>query len=277
MTPAVEVVVINNGSTDDTAAVGAEGAARHPWLRFQSNVANLGNDPSGLRLLELARGTWCWGLGDDEPVAWEHLGALLAVLEQERSAVVRIPGPGAKRLGTGPRSFASLDELIRGLPSLIDFQEGSGTILRTAAALPHLRAAYRYAGRLHVATPLQFQMIEAGGRLTIHDVPLLKERDKKPPRWPQIEAHVGAWETMRECVPPHLRGIVDRAQLRGRWRAMVEMARAGTLGNGPPLDSLQLRRILWLLPLRKWRHLTGVFLYLAVKGWRKDRPVDTGY
>lgn len=277
VTPAVEVLVLDNGSGDGTAAVGREAAARFPWLRFQSHPVNLGNDANGLRLLELARGSWCWFLGDDEPVDWDRLPALLAALEGEGADVVRIPGPAARLPPGTPRTFASVEELIRGYYDLVDFQEASGTLLRTAAARPHLRAAYRFAGRLHTLTPLQLELLRAGGRLAVHEIPLLRPREKRKPRWPQLEAHLGAWETMRECVPPELRPVVDRFHTRKRWREIVAAVRAGASGEGPPLDDLQLRRALRLLPVRKWRHLAGVLWRTATRGRATAPHADTGY
>lgn len=277
VTPAVEVVVIDNGSTDETAAVGQAAAARYPWLRFESNVVNLGNDANGLRLFERARGEWTWGLGDDEPVAWRHLPALLALLETETADIIRLPGPGVTLPAGIRKSFDGLEDLITGFFSIGNLQEGSGGLLRTAKARPHLRAAYRFAGRLHSATPIMFGMAATGSRLVIHELPLLEERIQKKPRWPVLEAHLGAWETMRECVPRHLRKFVDEDQCRHRWRPLVKMVRAGVKGDGPPIDDLQLRRVLSVLPLRKWRHLAGVFWHLAVKGWPGDRRDDTGY
>lgn len=277
VTAPVEVLVLDNGSTDETAAVGRDAVKRYPWLRFQSHPVNLGNDANGLRLLELARGEWCWFLGDDEPVAWGELPALLAVLEKESADVVRLPGPGARLPPGAARAFASVEELVRGYYDLVDFQEASGTLLRTAAARPHLRAAYRFAGRLHTLTPLQLEMLRAGGRLAVHELPLLRPREKKKPRWPQLEAHLGAWETMRECVPPELRPAVDQFHTRKRWREIVAAARAGASGEGPPLDDLQLRRVLRLLPVRKWRHLAGVLWRRATRGRAAAEHADTGY
>ena len=132
---------------------------------------NLGNDANGLRLLELARGEWCWFLGDDEPVEWSELGKLVDALAQETAGIVRVRGPGARFPEGMPRSFATVDELVRGLgSSLIDFQEASATIVRSSAARRCLRVAYRFTGRLHVGTPLQFEMLRGGATLSAEAV-----------------------------------------------------------------------------------------------------------
>jgi abequosyltransferase len=75
---AVEVVVSDNASPDDTPAVLAALAARHPRLRVHRNPANIGAEANFRLLFDLARGDYLWLLGDDDIVL---PGAVAGVLD----------------------------------------------------------------------------------------------------------------------------------------------------------------------------------------------------
>lgn len=73
----IEIVVRDNASTDDTAAVCAEYARRCPRLRYTRNEANLGFCLNALTVALDARGDFIWFVGADDAL---EAGALKAVL-----------------------------------------------------------------------------------------------------------------------------------------------------------------------------------------------------
>src|SRR4051812_48138560 len=64
--PALEVVVSDDGSTDNTAAVVAELAAHDARLRCVSQAVNLGHARNFQAVLEAARGEYFMWLSDDD-------------------------------------------------------------------------------------------------------------------------------------------------------------------------------------------------------------------
>ncbi|MCC7384156.1 MAG: glycosyltransferase family 2 protein [Deltaproteobacteria bacterium] len=72
----LEIVVSDNASTDDTPGVVADFARRYPFVRGHRHEANLGFDRNFKSLVELAKGAYCWTLGDDD---WLEPGALAKV------------------------------------------------------------------------------------------------------------------------------------------------------------------------------------------------------
>src|SRR5687768_1489589 len=77
MIPGVDVLISDNGSGDDTLQICRQTAAKVPWLTVEYNAANLGCDANYLKVLKLARGRYCWLLGDDDPIAWDHFPAIV--------------------------------------------------------------------------------------------------------------------------------------------------------------------------------------------------------
>ena len=78
VTEKTEVVLCDNGSTDNTEAVIAEYRLQFSNIRYFKNAENLGVDRNILRVTSEAKGEYCWFLGDDDVY---FAGALKKVLE----------------------------------------------------------------------------------------------------------------------------------------------------------------------------------------------------
>ncbi|WP_148294366.1 glycosyltransferase family 2 protein, partial [Azospirillum sp. B506] len=73
----VEVVVIDNASSDGTSAVCRDIAAELPCFRYIRNPVNIGADENVLRCPQAGRGEWLWIFGDDDIL---HDGALARIV-----------------------------------------------------------------------------------------------------------------------------------------------------------------------------------------------------
>lgn len=116
---AVEVVVVDGASTDDTAAVVGSRAANWPNLKYYPQAANSGVDGDFDKALELARGRYCWLTSDDDVFAPGAVARVLSACHSGPDAVivdaevrtadlaeVLVP----QRLGfTGERRYTSAD------------------------------------------------------------------------------------------------------------------------------------------------------------------------
>lgn len=84
-----ELLVVDDCSTDDTAAVVKPFCARDPRVRFSVNASNLGMVGNWNYCLELARGEFVKFLfGDDRLCHPQALGKLVALLERNPSATL---------------------------------------------------------------------------------------------------------------------------------------------------------------------------------------------
>lgn len=79
--PRVELIISDNCSQDQTAAVVAEFANRGLSLRIIRNTTNIGPDPNFLQCFEQARGEYFWLIGDDDIVAPGAIEIILGYLE----------------------------------------------------------------------------------------------------------------------------------------------------------------------------------------------------
>jgi glycosyltransferase involved in cell wall biosynthesis len=145
---AVELVVSDNCSPDDTAEVVARYVEKGAPIRYCRNERNLGAARNVLRLAgELARGEYCWVLGDDDLVRPDGVSRITSVLlehpevdyvfvnvsilpPEERTGVDRPPSgadsPDArptKCMDLSDRPVAAWEELID--PAIDDVYLGS--------------------------------------------------------------------------------------------------------------------------------------------------------
>lgn len=80
----VEIAVSDNASPDDTEAVVRARQARFPRLTYFRQPENRGADRNYLQSVALARGEWCWLLGDDDPLEDDAVSTLLGYLNGPR-------------------------------------------------------------------------------------------------------------------------------------------------------------------------------------------------
>jgi abequosyltransferase len=79
---AAELVISDNASTDNTAEMIASFQARGLAIRYHLQPENIGADGNFLTCLEIARGQYCWVMGDDDLPLPNAIPALISLLEQ---------------------------------------------------------------------------------------------------------------------------------------------------------------------------------------------------
>jgi len=76
----VEIVISDNASTDNTAAMVAKLQKQYPEISYHRSAQNQGFDLNVLRVVELAKGKYCWFLGDDDRIEPNGVAEVLAAL-----------------------------------------------------------------------------------------------------------------------------------------------------------------------------------------------------
>jgi GT2 family glycosyltransferase len=79
----IEVLVFDNGSLDETRAVGEDAARRDPRVRFRRNERNLGMSGNFNALASAARGEFLVAMGDDDRLLPEFVGRLVEVMRPD--------------------------------------------------------------------------------------------------------------------------------------------------------------------------------------------------
>ena len=108
----VEVIVSDNASTDDTAAVVREVADRGLELRYLRNEANLGPDANILQCYEQATGKYIWLFGDDDVIAPGTIRRVLAAVEAQEYDLIAINSYSFEGPYTGHRKFTPRSDLV---------------------------------------------------------------------------------------------------------------------------------------------------------------------
>jgi len=121
----VEILIVDDGSKDATAAVVQEFAARHPFARLLRNPGNRGKGYSVRHGMEKAQGDWILSTDADLSSPLEEVNKLLCAVEKEKAAAA-----------IGSRA---LDRSLVGVHQDA-FREASGrvfnVIMRVATGLP---------------------------------------------------------------------------------------------------------------------------------------------
>jgi hypothetical protein len=77
----VEVIVVDNCSTDGTAEMVTDMSKVLPRLHYQRNAANMGLERNTIVAMQQGTGAWVWPLGDDDLLAETALLEVLTALE----------------------------------------------------------------------------------------------------------------------------------------------------------------------------------------------------
>jgi glycosyltransferase involved in cell wall biosynthesis len=89
-----ELVISDNASEDDTAAMIAGFQARGLPCRYVRNEVNRGSDANFLQCLNLARGQYAWVLGDDDLLMPNTIASLLSLLAEGEYDLVHLSSFG---------------------------------------------------------------------------------------------------------------------------------------------------------------------------------------
>lgn len=87
-TDKVEIVVVDGASTDNTPKVVRGYQQRFPQLRYYRLEVNGGVDRDYSRAVELARGTYCWFMTDDDILKPGAIATVLPYLQREYSLII---------------------------------------------------------------------------------------------------------------------------------------------------------------------------------------------
>lgn len=85
--PSLEIVVSNNASTDETAAVLQRWAERDPRVRVINRPINIGPTGNFNSLLEAAKGRYFMWLADDDRLSSDYVSACIEAIRSNPSAV----------------------------------------------------------------------------------------------------------------------------------------------------------------------------------------------
>jgi glycosyltransferase involved in cell wall biosynthesis len=129
----LELIIVDDASTDDTAAIARRYAARDERVRVYVNDANLGDYPNRNKAASYARGTYLKYLDSDDALYPHGLAAMVWCMEAcpdagfGLSAVADVAGPYPRRLL--PREAYREHFFVR---DLFGRAPGSAIILRSA-------------------------------------------------------------------------------------------------------------------------------------------------
>lgn len=113
----IEVVIVDGASTDATSELVADYQRRYPSIRYYRRPFNVGIDEDVLKVVELAKGDYCWLMSDDDLMARRALADVRGKLNQ-------YPG-----LAGASVNYASYDQglhfRIDTVPALVGMDAGS--------------------------------------------------------------------------------------------------------------------------------------------------------
>jgi glycosyltransferase involved in cell wall biosynthesis len=177
----LEVLVVDNGSTDDTPEVAARAAARDPRVRYVRNPENVGAQRNLNRCLELAAGEYVNLLGADDVLEPDAVRALLDAFQRHPGLALAagartIVDEGLRPLGrlafSGRAEVVAGDEAVRrclAAGNLIG--EPSAVLFRRADAARGFDVGYRQL----IDAEMWFHLLRRGGFAFV-PAPLCKVR-----------------------------------------------------------------------------------------------------
>jgi abequosyltransferase len=83
----VEIVICDNGSSDGTKALVEQWQKMHPRIVYERFEKNIGPDRCFLRTVEMARGTFCWLMGDDDIIEPKGIERVLERLDDDITGI----------------------------------------------------------------------------------------------------------------------------------------------------------------------------------------------
>ena len=83
----VEIVICDNGSVDRTKMLVETWQKKHPRIVYERFERNIGPDRCFLRSVEMAKGTFCWLMGDDDIIEEGGIQRVLEALDDKVTGI----------------------------------------------------------------------------------------------------------------------------------------------------------------------------------------------
>jgi len=136
----IKLHVLDNASTDETAAVVASAQARWPNLSYHRNITNIGGNANILRAVEISGSEYSWIIGDDDAWHLEDISELTAVLHDSKADIIRLGwlvSPQSRGRLLEAAELVEQEKMFFASLSMI-----SATIIRRDIIKPNLPHAY---------------------------------------------------------------------------------------------------------------------------------------
>ena len=188
----VEIVVSDNASTDGTEEIVEQYRSSYPSIRYHRWAVNMGADRNYLKVVEMARGDYCWLFGSDDTVSPGAVGHILAMLgdqsdiyvfnRQECNHEMR-PMHRSSWLRGVPEARVFRFDQPGVLASYLEKPESLGGIFSYLSSIVVRRAAWnaagydeRFTGSAYSHASILFEMLRAGCSLHYDPRPLVNCR-----------------------------------------------------------------------------------------------------
>jgi glycosyltransferase involved in cell wall biosynthesis len=86
----IKMHILDNASTDETAAVVSSAQAQWSNLSYHRNTYNIGGNANILRAVEMSASEYSWIIGDDDAWQLEDISELCSVLHEGKADVIRL-------------------------------------------------------------------------------------------------------------------------------------------------------------------------------------------
>lgn len=153
--------VLDNCSTDDTAAVVRRFMAHWPTLRYHKNKFNIGGNGNILRAAELSDSEYLWIIGDDDRWQLENLSEIFPVINNSLADVIRLGWLVPEEARAKVANAIELQRAERFFFASVSLI--SSTIVRRSLVVSNLPSAYMNIGDAYPQWVPVMKAFESGG------------------------------------------------------------------------------------------------------------------
>lgn len=171
LTPDVELLVVDGGSQDGTAALMADYVGRHPEVIYWREPENRGVDEDFDKAVRYASGEYCWLMSDDDLLVPDAVATVLGALADDPAVLIVNAEVRSKDMAVllkprqlefdSDRAFgtAAADGFLRATGSYLTFI--GAVVMRRSVWLSRERAAYYGSLFIHVGVIFQAPVLSA--------------------------------------------------------------------------------------------------------------------
>ncbi len=178
----VSLLVSDNGSTDETAAVVREFQGRMPNLAYSRNPRNLGFDGNVLRLYELSQSDYIWFLSDDDAVRPNAVKLVLELIARFAPTVAVLGAAAEEDSGAAPADGSGEVEIFDAIDKVRDYSLFqrliflSTLLVKKSGAVPP-EALIELKGTNFIQVSLGMALLAGRFRLCLADKVIVVERE----------------------------------------------------------------------------------------------------